>query len=166
MCCLFSEQFLCNSDCSTAFCPRQFLDMLIHHFLFRSCLRRDPSLHHRDSGCWAPLELKAETPNRRGCDLVSCLFQLIRSASARFSRSEYPGNVQSRRTIRKQHLVYSCSWDRNSIIRQECKERTWYGLHSYKPPTVKVHRKHPEWKQVDVKYHMKSRPLGLWLVVL
>lgn len=166
MCCLFSKQFLCNSDCSTAFCPRQFLEMLIHHSLFCSCLRRDPSLHHRDSGCWAPLELKAETPNRRGCDLVSCLFQLIRSASTRFSRSEFPGNMQSRRTIRKQRLVYSCSQGCNSITRQECKKRTWYRLYSYKPPTMKVHSKRAEGKQVDIKYHMESWSLGLWLVVL
>lgn len=87
MCCSFSKQFLCNTDCSTAFSPRQFLDMLIHHFLFCSCLQRDPSIHHRDSACWAPLEPKAETPNRHCCDLVSCLFQLIRSAFMRFSRS-------------------------------------------------------------------------------
>lgn len=123
MCCLFSKQFLSNSGCSAAFCPRQFLDMLIHHFLFRSCLRRDPSPPHRDSGCWAPREPKAETPNRHCRDLVSCLFQLIRSAFMSFSRSEFPGNTRSRRMIRKQRLVYACSQDRNSIaMRWKCRK--------------------------------------------
>lgn len=159
MCCLFSKQFLCNSDCSTAFCPRQFLDMLIHHFLFCSCLQRDPSIYHRDSGCWASLELKAETPNRHCCDLVSCLFQLIRSAFTRFSRSEFPGNTQSRRTIRKQRLVYTCSWDHNSVrIRWKYKKKkppktkqtTLYRLYYYKSPTMKVYRKYVERKYVDI----------------
>lgn len=116
--CLFSKQFLCNSDCFTVFCPRQFLDMLIHHFLFCSCLRRDPSMHHRDSGCLVPFQLKAQTPHRHCCDLISCLFPLIRSAFMRFSRSKFPGNTQFRRTIGKQCLVYS--WDSNLItIRQK-----------------------------------------------